>query len=64
MSVFGVDQCSYVCQCAGEHAMVAMGYTDGGSEPYGGPDYIGKCPHFTSLLTLVPSVPGYSLSKH
>ena len=44
--------------------MVAMGYTDGGSEPYGGPDYIGKCPHLASLLTLVPSVPGYSLSKH
>ena len=32
--VFGVDQCGYVCQCAWEHAMVAMGYTDGGSEPY------------------------------
>ena len=37
--------------------MVAVGYTDEGSEPYGR-DYIRKCPHLSSLLTLVPSVPG------
>ena len=43
--------------CAWEHAMVAMGYSDGGSVTYGGPDYIGKCPHLASLLTLLPSVP-------